>query len=162
MKNSRPVKNTISALLGAACLFTANSSVAAEGISVGLQGGLNSSGPSLRYSVSETLTLQGVIGALGTVTSVSGRGLVYFRETENLDFYYFGGLQYVNVDTFFGSENVFGLSVGVGLDYDIRNAVPEAPPLIFSGEVGASFASFDNFNGFNLFNIGLGVHYLFE
>ena len=100
--------------------------------------------------------------SLGTVTSVEGRGLLYFRQTEELDFYYFGGLQFVNVDTFIGSENAFGVGGGVGLDYDIRSAIPEAPPLVFSGEVGASFVSFDNFNGFNLFNIGIGIHYMFE
>ncbi len=163
MKEIRHTKNYLGALLGAACLVSANSSIAADGISLGLQGGLNSSGPSVRYPISDTLSVQGIIGALGTVTSVSGRGLLFFRQTEELDWYYFGGLQFINVDTgIFGSENAFGISGGVGLDYDLRNAIPEAPPIVLSGEIGASFASFDNFNGFNLFNIGIGVHYLFE
>ena len=163
LKKIRNIKKYIGGLLGAACLVTANNALAADSISFGLQGGLNSSGPSLRYPVSETFTVQGIIGALGTVTSVSGRGLLYFRQTEELDWYYFGGLQFINVDTgVFGSENAFGISGGVGLDFDIRDAIAEAPPLVLSGEVGASFASFDNFNGFNLFNIGIGIHYLFE
>ena len=71
MKEIRHTKNYLGALLGAACLVSANSSIAADGISLGLQGGLNSSGPSVRYPISDTLSVQGIIGALGTVTSLS-------------------------------------------------------------------------------------------
>ena len=125
--------------------------------------GFQSSGPSVKMPVGEGLKGQLVIGALGTVTAVEARGLKTIGGNETMDFYGFGSVGMWSWDggRYYGSETAFGAGLGVGLDYDIRNAIPDMPAVFLSAEVGANFVSFDNYNAFDMMSVGLGVHYQF-
>lgn len=128
-------------------------------VAVGLQG----AGPSVRVPVNETVKGQLIVGALGSVTSAQVRGLRAFGDNQNVDFYGYGsvGMWFWDGGRYYGSETNFGAGLGVGLDYDIRKAAPDMPPIILSAELGANFVSFDHYSSFSMMSVGLGVHYQF-
>ncbi len=132
-------------------------------IALGLETGTLTGGLSLKMPYTEQITAQGVIGAIGTVTTFSARGLYHFSNYQAARVYGFGsaGLWTWNGNAAFGSETAFGFGAGVGLDYDLQKAFSNMPPLSVNAEVGANLVSFDNYTGFNPLSIGVGLHYRF-
>lgn len=130
---------------------------------VGFQNSFLSGGISVKAPFGEKLSAQGVLGFAGSLTSYSARGIYQFSQYSNTDVYAFGsaGLWTFNGGRGIGTESVFGLGVGVGIDYNLQQAFPDLPPLNLSAEIGSSFASFDTFAGFNVLSLGFGLHYQF-
>ncbi|HHJ18466.1 MAG TPA: hypothetical protein ENJ84_01330 [Gammaproteobacteria bacterium] len=129
--------------------------------SAGLQSSFMSYGPSGKIHLNDKLTLQGIIGALGTLTSFSARGLYKFVDFEpHWNMYGFGQL---GVWTYSGisNETVFGYGGGVGMEWGLRNIRESMPPVSFSVEAGFGVINFDDYTGFSTFNLGSGVHYRF-
>ncbi|GEM_PF-6990949 len=137
-------------------------------LSLGYQSTMRSAGPSIRYPISEDVTIGGVVGALGSTTSAVVRGMLYFQDTEALDYYYYGQLGYwrytnrfIIGSQSFESDSGVGIGVGVGLDYDLLEAVPEFIPLTISIEAGIGYVAWGDYSGFDLLTLGLGFHYRF-
>ncbi len=145
------------ALLCALCTPVAQ---AQSGIAVGLQSTMAATGPSVRYSLSEELSVQAVLGALGSTTNVAGRGLLYVRNTEALDLYYYGQVGFWRFSGgSISSDSGIGLGAGVGLDYDLQEAIDNILPLTLSVEAGIGYVAWDDYSGFDLVTLGLGLHY---
>lgn len=137
-------------------------------VSFGYQSTMRSSGPSIRYPISEDLSVGGVLGALGSTTSAVVRGMLYFQDTEALDYYYYGQLGYwrysnrfISRSQSFESDSGVGIGLGVGLDYDLQEAVQEFIPLTISIEAGIGYVAWGDYSGFDLLTLGLGFHYRF-
>ncbi len=132
-------------------------------VSLGIQGSFFTGGFSAKLPLNETFTLQGVAALSSNLSNFSVRGLYTLSETSDATVYALGsvGILTFRGNRFFSSETAIGAGIGLGVDYDLRNAFPDLPPLFLSGEIGANFVSFDNFTGVNLFGLGLGIHYRF-
>lgn len=135
--------------------------------SVGLQSSWPSYGASVKYDLSDRTQAQGVLGALGTVTSFGGRLMHDFRQEEKYDVYAFGavgvwryGYRSLGADY---SETSVGLGGGAGFDFDLArvfDAEDTFPALFWSIELGLTFASFDNYS-WSAFGLGAGLHFHF-
>jgi len=89
------------------------------------------------------------------------RGMLYFQDTEALDYYYYGQLGYwrytnrfIIGSQSFESDSGVGIGVGVGLDYDLLEAVPEFIPLTISIEAGIGYVAWGDYSGFDLLTGG--------
>ena len=147
---------------------------------VGVQGGrfgigLASSWPAYGLSgtlqISETLTAEALLGALGTVTTFGGRLWYRFDPNPNYDLYGYGavGVYRYGYDTFDsslnrtrGTESVLGLGAGAGIEAGLQRLFKDEtfPPIFINAEVGLAFANFDYYN-FSSFVFGTGIHYRF-
>jgi hypothetical protein len=131
---------------------------------VGFQSSWPSYGISGIYDVSETVSAQAVVGAFGTVTNFSGRGIYRFMRDEVYNLYGFGtaGVWRYNAPGL--DENVIGLGGGTGLELDWRrifaNNETNFPPIFSTIEIGIVHANFDFYN-FSSFSMGGGIHYRF-
>ena len=129
---------------------------------VGFQSSFPAYGLSGLYDMSERITLQAVLGALGTVTTFSGRGLYRFQTEEKFDLYGFGTVGMWRWSSRFVDETSLGIGGGAGIELDWRSIIGDSgvPPLFSSVDVGLTLASFDTYN-FNALTIGVGLHYRF-
>ena len=144
------------ALIVASGLATPDMALAQEGtdspFSLGFQSSWPSYGISGRYEVSEKTMIQGVIGALGTVTNFSGRLLYDFQQKEKYDFYAHGtvGMWRWGGNVSFESQTSVGFGGGVGMEFDLQELFSpddeDFPPLYWNIEIGAVVANFDNYN----------------
>lgn len=154
----------------ASSLVTPNVALAQEGtdspFSLGFQSSWPSYGISGRYEVNEKAMIQGVIGALGTVTNFSGRLLYDFQQKEQYDVYAHGtvGVWQWGGNVFFESQTSVGFGGGVGVEFDLQELFSpddeDFPPLYWNIEIGAIIANFDNYN-FSSFALGGGLHWAF-
>jgi len=155
--------------LSAAFLLTIGSTAAqanffqSNELSAGLETGTLTGGLSVKYPYSDSITAQGIVGAIGTLTTFSVRGLYHFSNLKEARVYGYGSAGFLMIDgnVINSSETAVGLGTGIGLDYDLQKSFPTLPALSLNGEVGANFVNFDNFSGFNVLTIGLGLHYRF-
>lgn len=137
-----------------------------SGFSLGFQSSWPSYGLSGRVALNERATLQGVLGALGTVTNLSGRLLYDFQQEEKYDFYGHGsvGVWRWSGGSGFGSESSVGFGGGVGVEFDLGELFApdddDFPPLFWNIEIGAVIANFDHYN-FSSFALGGGIHWAF-
>lgn len=131
-------------------------------IGFGFQSSWPSYGLSARMAVSETGTLQGVIGALGPVRNFSGRYNHTFQRRAKYSTFAYGsaGVWTWGGGAGFPSETSFGAGAGVGIEYDWRAMVDDEdfPPLMTSFEVGLGWIEFENYD-FSMISFGLGMHY---
>lgn len=177
--NQRITTATFVFLLGLALLVPAATAQGIDG-TVGVQGGrygvgFASSWPSYGISgtlqMSETLTAEAIIGALGTVSHFGGRVWYRFNRNVNYDLYGYGAVgvyryRYTNFDRFGArirdTESVLGLGAGVGIEAGLQKLLGDENflPLFINAEFGLALASFEYYN-FSSFSFGAGIHYRF-
>jgi len=129
-------------------------------IAVGFQSSWPSYGLSAKYDYSEDITLQGTVGAFGTVTNFGAKALYKFKKEPQYDLYGFVSAGVYKYSGAFFDESVVGFGGGAGIEYDLSKLL-EGMPLTISGEVGMSVVNFDNYTGFSAFGLGVGLHYWF-
>ena len=131
---------------------------------IGFQSSWPSYGISGLYDLSEQITLQGIIGAFGTVTNFGVRGLYRFQTEDKYDLYGFGTAGMWSYDYSVDTENVVGFGGGAGVELDWRRILtPEDnsfPPLFSSIDIGFVLANFEHYD-FSGVTIGGGFHYRF-
>lgn len=131
---------------------------------IGLQSSWPSYGLSGVYDMSDRITLQAVVGALGTVTNLSGRALYRFDQREKYDLYGFGTAGLWRYDYTIDTESVVGFGGGAGIELDWRSIISpddnSFPPLYSSFDLGFVLADFD-FYDFSGLYFGGGLHYRF-
>jgi hypothetical protein len=149
-----------SLLLATSTIVSADEDNGLSNLYVGLQGASFSSGLSVKYAFTEKFKAQAILGAIGTVTSYSGRGIYSFHEDKYFDYYGLVGVGVWNWSNRYYNESVLGYSIGVGAEYDLRKAVPDFPAFFVSGEVAFSYIGFDNYS-YGGVGLGLGLHYKF-
>ncbi len=131
---------------------------------IGFQSSWPSYGISGLYDMSDQITVQAVIGALGTVTNFGGRLMYRFQTAPVYDLYGFGSVGYLGYDYGFGSEGVVGFGGGAGIELDWASIFESAeggfPPLYTSIELGFMLANFEHYN-WSGFSMGGSLHYRF-
>ncbi len=158
------------ALTVASCLATPDVAFAQGGtdspFSLGVQSSWPSYGISGRYEISEKAMVQGVIGALGTVSNFSARLLYDLQQEEKYDLYAYGsvGMWRWGGSQALASETAVGFGGGVGVEFELQELFApddeDFPPLYWSIEIGANIANFENYS-FSSFAIGGGLHWAF-
>lgn len=132
---------------------------------IGFQSSFPAYGLSGVYDLNEEVTLQAVLGAFGTFTTLSARGLYRFQREGTHDLYGFGSAGLWRWSALGFSESSLGVGGGAGVELDWRRIlVDEAafPPIFTSIDVGLTFASFsDEAPGFSVLTLGVGLHYRF-
>jgi fluoride ion exporter CrcB/FEX len=131
---------------------------------VGFQSSFPAFGVSAILDLGDQIAVQGVLGAFGTVSTFSGRGIYCFQQERAYNLYGFGTVGLWRWSGFGISENSVGVGGGGGIELDWRAIFsPEDgsfPPLVSSIDIGFTAANFDNYN-FNALTIGAGLHYRF-
>jgi len=167
MKRFKAGLFTVIAIAGVAAAFAPTQLTAQESdnkFGIGIQSSWPSYGLSGIYDMSDRITLQAVVGALGTVTNLSGRMNYRFDIREKYNFYGYGTAGLWSYDYTIDRENVVGFGGGAGIELDWRKIIsPEDnsfPPLYSSFDLGFVLANFDYYN-FSGFVMGGGLHYRF-
>jgi hypothetical protein len=130
---------------------------------VGFQSSWPAWGLSGTYEVNERITAQAVLGLLGTLNSISARGLYRFQKNENYDLYGFGtvGMWSYTVGT---RENSLGVGGGAGVELNWQRILGadrgDFPPIFSTVDLGLVLATFEHYN-FRGLQIGTGIHYRF-
>lgn len=163
----------VALLFALTCAFPASSIQAQDGVSpwsVGLQSSWPAYGLSARYDLSERTQFQGVLGALGTVTSLGARVNRTFKDEPKYDVIGFGAVGLWRYGYFSSTrgrdltESSIGIGGGAGFEFDLAELFsPEDddfPALFWSIELGLTYASFDNYS-WSAFGLGGGLHYRF-
>jgi hypothetical protein len=131
---------------------------------IGFQSSWPSYGLSGLYDLNDRITIQGIVGALGTITSFGARGIYRFQNEDKYDLYGFGTAGLWSYDYVVDTENVLGFGGGAGVELDWRRILsPEDdsfPPLFSSIDIGFVLANFDHYD-FSGVTIGGGLHYRF-
>ena len=128
---------------------------------VGFQGSFPAWGLSGMMTLNETISVQAILGLLGTLNTVAGRGLYTFREEQHWDAYGYGMVGYWSYRTSgISSDNALGFGAGAGIQYDWRAFDENLPPIYWNIELGFGVVNLDNYN-FSTIMFGTGVHYRF-
>jgi hypothetical protein len=139
-----------------------------SGFGLGFQSSWPAYGLSGLYDVSDRITAQAVLGALGTVTTLSGRGLYHFSRQPKYSMFGFGtvglwryGYSALGVSE---SETAIGVGGGAGVELDWRGIFDDGdnsfPPLYSTIDLGLTLANFDAYN-WSALGFGVGLHYRF-
>lgn len=123
------------------------------------------------YQLNEAMTAEAILGAFGAISNFGGRLWYRFNLNPKYDLYGFGGAgllrygytEFVSLgQTRNATENVLGLSAGVGLETGLQGLFGDRnlPPLFFNWEIGLSYADFNHYN-FSSLMYGGGVRYRF-
>lgn len=121
----------------------------------GIHSGFAAFGLSVKYRYTDIVTVQGTLGAFGTLKNYGVRGLYTFRAEEKYDLYGFGSVGLWKWDGFL-AESAVGFGAGAGAEYFFT------PQFAASAELGIGFVNFDNYAGFSTVGLGLGLHYYFQ
>jgi hypothetical protein len=139
---------------------------------IGFQSSWPAYGISGTYDLNQRLTGQAVVGAFGTLSTFSARGLYHFQREEKYSLFGYGTAgvwrHSFRILGTSDSETSPGLGGGAGIELNWRgildgNGSGNAsgfPPLFSSIDLGFVAASFDNYN-FSGMVIGAGLHYRF-
>lgn len=131
---------------------------------VGVQSSWPAYGVSALYDLNDRVTVQAVLGALGTVTTLSARGLYYLTGPESYRWFGYGTLGLWRHDSTFENETTLGFGGGGGMELDWRSLIgddaEDFPPLFSTIEVGLSFADFEYYD-WSALTWGVGFHYRF-
>jgi len=129
---------------------------------IGFQSAWPSYGISGLYDVNEQITVQAIIGALGTVTNFGGRGIYRFQIEPKYNLYGFGTVGLWRYDYTIDTESVVGFGGGAGVELDWRRILEDDsfPPLYTSLDLSFVLANFEYYN-FSGISTGGGVHYRF-
>lgn len=172
-----PTALTFAALVGTAVMAPAAHAQDAPGspaaaddsrspFGIGFQSSWPAYGISGLYDVNDKITAQLVIGALGSWTTVTGRGLYHFSQQEKYNIYGFGSAgMYRYSYSILGAkeaESSVVLGGGVGMEFPLRKLFNDEdfPPLYWSVDLGFSAGSFEYYN-WSGFTWGGGLHYRF-
>jgi hypothetical protein len=144
-------------------LITMSTTSFAQELGLGFQASFPSYGLSLKADLTETHTVQGVFGAFGTVTMISGRYIYNFSETGDsfpiTPFVYAQAGQWnYNEDLLGIDESVFGYGVGAGIEFNWLNFFSDRFRTTL--ELGYSKVDLEFFD-FSATTIGVGLHYNF-
>ncbi|HET6567517.1 MAG TPA: hypothetical protein VFG50_06095 [Rhodothermales bacterium] len=180
LKSESPTPRNPALLLGCFFLFlltplSANGQTSTDQPAAGTPGGrfsvgFASSWPAYGISgtmqVNEKVTAEAVVGFLGAVTNLSGRGWYRFNRKPSYDLYGYGavGVYRYGYSALGASdtESVLGLGGGVGIEASLGKLLKDEdfPPIYVNTELGLAFANFEHYN-FSSFIWGAGVHYRF-
>jgi hypothetical protein len=131
---------------------------------VGFQSSWPSYGLSGVYDMTDQVTLQAVVGLLGTVSNLAGRGLFRFQQNEGYDVFGFGTVGLWRYSAGIVDESVIGVGGGGGVELDwgalLKDEDDSIPPIFTTIEIGLVLANFDRYN-FSALSIGGGIHYRF-
>jgi len=136
---------------------------------IGVQSSWPAYGLSGIYDANERMTAQLVLGALGTVTTISGRLLYHFKRLEKYNWYGFGtvgmwrhSFRLAGIDD---SETAVAFGGGAGIELDWRRIIEsdggEFPPLYSTIDIGLTATTgFDHYS-WSALTWGIGLHYRF-
>jgi hypothetical protein len=132
---------------------------------IGFQSSWPSYGVSGLYDMSERITLQAIVGALGTVTNFGGRALYRFQLEDKYDLYGFGAAGALRYSVAGFSENAIGFGGGGGVELDWRRIfTPEDdsfPPLFSTIDIGFMANTFETYGNYSALSMGGSIHYRF-
>lgn len=130
---------------------------------VGLQLTWPTLGLSGMMDVSEDASLQGVIGTAGYGLAIAARGLYRLPPQEHFRPYVYGELGLWSAYRDWGA--VPNLGGGAGIELDIRQFLPDAPPVYASFEAGINIGFYSDSElgsgSHARFQIGPALHYRF-
>ena len=114
------------------------------------------------YRVSDTITAEAILGLLGTVQSVAGRGWYRFKQDPAYDLYGFATAGLFRYDYVVATESVLGLGGGVGVELSWAKILdkPDFPPIYSNVDLGLILANFEYYSWSGL-AFGGGIHYRF-
>lgn len=135
-------------------------------IGVGIQSSFPVYGASVMINTNSRISVQGILGAFGTLKMYGGRALYRFDAKSNLQPYAFGMLGSWSYEGYElsssgmsiqkSTETVFGLGAGGGVEYFFQGL----PDLGFNAEVGYGSAKFKQIDyDFSAISFGVGIHY---
>jgi len=127
---------------------------------VGMGSSFPAYGLSGTYRVNEQVTAEAILGLMGTVTSVAGRGWYRFKQDPTYDVYGFATAGVYRYGIF--DESAFGIGGGVGIELSWAKILdkPDFIPLYSNFDIGLVLANFDRYN-FSALSWGGGIHYRF-
>lgn len=115
-------------------------------------------GLSAMYDLSETLSVQGVVGSAGYGFSLTGRGIYRFTPQEKFTPYAYGSVGTWSGYLGYGMVPNFG--AGGGVELDVRTFAPDLPPLFIGVEGGLNLVTYSG-GSYTYFEFGPGIHYRF-
>ena len=129
---------------------------------VGLQSSYPAHGLSLKMDLDSKISVQGILGFLGTINSYTVRGIYKFKKEQFYNLYGFGslGMMSWNGSSTYADETIFGIGGGGGLEYDLRGIDRTFIPLYLNFELNFNLTDFDHYN-MSVAGLGLGLHYKF-
>lgn len=157
-----------------ACVFPPIEAAAQNGesspYSVGLQSAWPAYGISGKMDMSDTFTAEAILGGLGALTTVSGRGYWYLERKPKHAWYGFGTVgawrwsdrYYLGNDLYDDSETAIAFGGGAGVELDWRAIFdPDFPSLRSTIDVGLTMSTFNRYANWSLIGFGFGLHYHF-
>lgn len=137
---------------------------------IGLQFSFPAWGLSGMIDLKEDVSIQGIFGLFGDLTTIAGRGLYRFRQEPYWNIYGYGMLgiwsyPYTELEGWSWeekTETTLGFGVGVGIEYNWQAWDEELPPIWYNAEFGIGSVNFDKANyNFSTMMLGAGAHYKF-
>lgn len=130
---------------------------------VGLQLTWPTYGLSGMMDVNDDVSIQVVVGTAGFGLALSGRALFRLEPQEHFRPYVYGEAGLWSAYRDWGAVPNFGL--GAGIELDLRQFLPEAPPFYASFEAGLNMALYSDrelgSGSLTRFQIGPALHYRF-
>jgi hypothetical protein len=130
---------------------------------VGLQLTFPTLGLSGMMDVSDDVSIQGILGTAGHGLAIAGRGIARFEPQEHFRPYAYGEVGLWSDYRDRGATP--NLGGGLGIELDIRQFLPEAPPVYASFEAGINIGFYSHpelgSGSVARFQIGPAVHYRF-
>lgn len=135
-------------------------------LGIGMQSSFPVWGASVMYNASPRVSVQGVLGAFGTLKMYGGRALYRFDRGSGVRPYVFGSLGMFSYEGYRLSnsgysvdkttETVFGVGAGGGVEYFFQGL----SDLGFNAEIGFGSVKFKEIDyNFSAISVGVGVHY---
>lgn len=122
------------------------------------------------YRVNEQVTAEAILGAMGAVTSLAGRGWYRFQQDPTYDLYGYvtAGMyrhefvRFSLVSPGSDTETVFGIGGGAGIELSWAKILdkPDFLPIYSNLDLGFVFANFEHYDWSGL-AFGGGIHYRF-
>jgi hypothetical protein len=136
---------------------------------IGFQSSWPAWGVSGIYDVNDRFTAQAVLGAFGTLTTLTGRGLYHFQRDPAYSLFGFGTLgiwrHSFRVARVNETETSVGIGGGAGVELNWQRILSRDdgstfPPFYSNIDIGLTFATFDAY-AWSALTIGVGFHYRF-
>ncbi|MCK8825716.1 porin family protein [Fuchsiella alkaliacetigena] len=132
-----------------------------EQYAVGFLASFPSYGISGVMQLTDQISVQGILGPLGTISTYSLRGRYNFQEDEYWRMYGYAGAGIWRYDyTTTSTETSFGVAGGAGYEYDWQAFDEDFPPLSSTVELGIGLVDLDYYD-FTAITFGVGTHYRF-
>jgi len=144
-------------------LFLFNQNTFSQELEFGFQASLPSYGLSLKANLNETHSAQVIYGALGIVSTLSGRYIYSFNETNDrfplVPFVYaqVGSWTY-DLAAADINESVFGYGFGAGIEFSLGDWISDR--LSTTIELGYGKVDLESYD-FKATSFGFGIHYKF-